>query len=166
MTNASALKRIASVSVLATLLASGLVDPAMAQTKKTQASSPKFTPAQTKTLEDWTYAVALNAATWGGPLVIMYSLRYNDAVGPKVKAAPNKLWRMENITTPSVAEAEGYVLPNDSVLYGFGFLDLREEPVILSLPDSGGRYYMVESVDMWTNAFAYPAGAKAGYEGG
>ena len=85
-----------------------------------QAGSPNFTPKQTKTLDGWSYAVALNAATWGGPLVIMYGLRYNDAVGPKVKAAPNNLWRMENITTPSIAEEEGYVLPNDSVLYGFG----------------------------------------------
>lgn len=126
----------------------------------------KFTPEQTKTLDAWTYATALNAATWGGPLVIMYTLRYNDAVGPKVKAEPNSLWRMENITTPSIAEQEGYVLPNDSVLYGFGFLDLRQEPVILNLPDSEGRYYMVETVDMYTNAFAYPVGVTAGYKGG
>lgn len=126
---------------------------------------PKFTPKQGKTLSDWSYALALDAATWGSPPVIMYTLRYNDAVGPKVKAAPNSLWRMENITTPSIAEQEGYVLPNDSVLYGFSFLDLRREPVILSLPDSGGRYYMVETVDMWTNAFAYPAGVTNGYEG-
>jgi hypothetical protein len=52
------------------------------------------------------------------------------------------------------------------VIYGFGFLDLRQEPVILSLADSGGLYYMVETVDMWTNAFAYPAGVTAGYKGG
>jgi hypothetical protein len=131
-----------------------------------QAQTAKLAPKQARTLEDWSYALAVTAATWGGPLVIMYALRDNDAVGPKAKAAPNNLWRMENITTPSIAEDEGYVLPNDSVLYGFGFLDLRQEPVILSLPDSGGRYYMVETVDMWTNAFAYPAGAKAGYKGG
>jgi hypothetical protein len=125
-----------------------------------------FTPAQTQTLDDWSYALALNAATWGSPAVIMYALRNNDAMGARPKAAPNSLWRMEDITTPSIAEQEGYVLPNDSVLYGFGFLDLRREPVILSLPDSGGRYYMVETVDMWTNAFAYPAGVTAGYKGG
>src|SRR5262249_13738504 len=116
----------------------------------------KFTPAQAQTLDDWSSALALNAATWGSPAVIMYALRNNDAMGTHPKAWPNSLWRMENITTPSIAEKEGYVLPNDSVLYGFGFLDLRHEPIILSLPDSGGRYYMVETVDMWTNAFAYP----------
>jgi hypothetical protein len=143
------------VWTLALSFACSVTSPAWSQTSKEQAASVKFTPEQTKTLDDWSYAVALNAATWGGPLVIMYSLRYNDALGPKVRAAPNSLWRMENITTPSVAEEEGYVLPNDSVLYGFGFLDLRQEPVILTLPDSDGRYYMVETVDMYTNAFAY-----------
>jgi hypothetical protein len=79
---------------------------AWAQTRKAQVVSVKFTPEQTKTLDSWSHAVALNAATWGGPLVIMYSLRYNDAVGSRAKAAPNSLWRMENITTPSIAEEE------------------------------------------------------------
>src|ERR1035441_10756058 len=67
---------------------------------------------------------------------------------------------MENTSTPELAEKAVYVLPNLSVIYGFGFLDLRREPVVLSLPDSNGLYYMVETVDMWTNAFAYPAGAE------
>jgi hypothetical protein len=127
---------------------------------------PKFTPTQVKALEDWSYALALDAATYGSPAVIMYTLRYNDAVGPKALAAPNSIWRMENVSTPKLSEESGYVLPNCSVLYGFGFLDLRHEPVILSLPNSNGRYYMVECVDMWTNAFAYPAGVVSGYNGG
>jgi hypothetical protein len=42
----------------------------------------------------------------------MYALRYNDAVGPKVKAAPNTLWRIEDVATPTIAEQEGFVLPN------------------------------------------------------
>src|SRR5215813_3636874 len=67
------------------------------------AQTAKLAPQQARTLEDWSYALAVDAATWGGPVVIMYALRNNDAVGPKVKAAPNNLWRMENITTPSVA---------------------------------------------------------------
>jgi hypothetical protein len=120
----------------------------------------RFTPAQTKALEDW------QAATWGSPAVTMYALRNNDATGPNAKAAPNSVWRMENTSTPELAEKSGYVLPNLSVIYGFGFLDLRQEPVVLTLPDSGGLYYMVETLDMYTNAFAYPAGVTAGYKGG
>jgi hypothetical protein len=130
---------------LALSFACSVTSAAWAQTRKAQAASVKFTPEQTKTLDGWSHAVALNAATWGGPLVIMYSLRYNDAVGPKAKAAPNSLWRMENITTPSIAEEEGYVLPNDSVLYGFGFLDLRQEPVILLIPAAATTWWK-----LWT----------------
>ena len=45
-------------------------------------------------------------------------------------------------------------------------MDLDQQPVILTTPDSRGRYYMIEICDMWTNAFAYPAGLVAGYKGG
>ncbi len=126
----------------------------------------RITPDQAKALEYWTDSLALQAATWGEPLVVMYLLRYNDAVGPQAKAKPNTIWRMENISTPKLAEEAGYVWPNVNTIYGFGFMDLRQEPIILTLPDSHDLYYMVEVVDMWTNAFAYPAGKKAGYKGG
>jgi hypothetical protein len=146
--------------LFALVLVPGLIAGSAAQQKA------QFTPAQAKALADWTYSLAIQAATWGSPAVIMYTLRYNDAVGPKVKAAPNSLWRIQDVATPAIAEQEGYVLPNCSVLYGFGFLDLRQEPVIMTMPDSGGIYYMIETVSMWTDAFAYPAGVVAGYNGG
>ena len=123
-------------------------------------------PAVAKSLESWSYAMAMNAATWGCPAVIMHHLRYNDALGPKPKAAPNAIWRMSNISTPRLSEEAGYVTPNVNTVYGFGFLDLGPQPIIMTLPDSRGRYYMVEVVDMWTNAFAYPAGVEGGYRGG
>jgi len=143
------------------LAALGLVAGPVAAEPKAQ-----IPPEQAKALEDWSYSLAVQAATWGSPVVIMYALRNNDAMGPNPKAPPNSIWRMENTSTPELAEKAGYVLPNLSVIYGFGFLDLRQEPVVLTLPDSGGLYYMVETVDMWTNAFSYPAGAEAGYKGG
>ena len=159
-------KSILVFAVSLAVLGLSTAPPAMAQTKKEQAPAAKFTPAQAKALEDWSHSLAIQAATWGSPAVIMYALRYNDAVGPKVKAAPNSLWRIQDVATPALAEQEGYVLPNCRVLYGFGFLDLRQEPVIMTMPDSGGIYYMVETVSMWTDAFAYPAGVVAGYNGG
>ncbi|MBS3903855.1 MAG: DUF1254 domain-containing protein [Simkania sp.] len=124
------------------------------------------TPAQTKAVEEWTYSLALQAATWGAPLVTMYALRYNDAVGPNAKARPNTIWCMENISTPELSKEAGYVTPNVNVIYGFGFMDLRTEPIILEVPDSMGRYYMIEIVDMWTNAFSYIGGKATGYRGG
>jgi len=126
----------------------------------------KGTPEQLKAIEAWTDALAIQAATYGASLLAMYNLRSSVAVGPNPKTPPNEIWRMEDISTPKLAAESGYVSPNLDVVYGFGFADLGIEPVILTAPDSGGRYYMIEIVDMWTNAFAYPAGGASGYKGG
>jgi Protein of unknown function (DUF1254) len=39
------------------------------------------------------------------------------------------------------------VTPNVNNVYGFGFMDLEQGPIIITTPDSQGRYYMVEIVD-------------------
>ncbi|MES2273561.1 MAG: DUF1254 domain-containing protein, partial [Chlamydiota bacterium] len=116
--------------------------------------------------KEWNDSLALQAATWGAPLVTMYALRHHDAFGEHALARPNTIWRMEDISTPALSEKAGYVTPNVNVIYGFGFMDLRGGPIILDAPDSNGRYYMIEIVDMWTNAFAYIGGKATGYKGG
>ncbi|MEI6056741.1 MAG: DUF1254 domain-containing protein [Lentisphaerota bacterium] len=128
--------------------------------------TPKIDSLMKKTWENWTYTLALQAATYGAPIVTMYALRHNDSVGPKAKAKPNSIWRMNDISTPELSKESGYVTPNVNTIYGFGFMDLRQEPVILTVPDSNGLYYMVQIVDMWTNAFAYVGGKTTGYKGG
>jgi hypothetical protein len=37
---------------------------------------------------------------------------------------------------------------------------MASKPIIITAPDSGGRYMMIEIVDMWDNAFAYAAGKE------
>jgi hypothetical protein len=96
----------------------------------------------------------------------MYNLRDSTSVGPHAKVPPNEIWRIENIASPQIAAQAGYVTPNVNVIYGFGFMDLGQQPIILSTPDSLGRYYMVEICDMWANAFAYVGGMATGYKGG
>lgn len=116
--------------------------------------------------EEWTNSLALQAATYAAPIVTMYTLRYHIALSPKRKAMPNALWRMTDISTPKLSKEARYVTPNVNVIYGFGFLDLTNTPVMIDVPDSENRYYMIEIVDMWTNAFAYIGGKKTGYKGG
>jgi DNA sulfur modification protein DndE len=130
------------------------------------AMAQHLTPDNVAALKTWTYTLAMQAAGYADPLVTMYALRHNDAVGPQAKAKPNHVWRMENISTPGLSKEAGYVTPNVNVVYGFGFLDLRQEPIIIKAPDSRGLYYMVEICDMWTNAFAYIGGKATGYDGG
>lgn len=158
------------ILALAVLVAASLVrgDAAHAQAapETPRPGVADIAAARAKVLSAYSGALALSAATWGAPLVTMYALRYNDAVGPGAKAAPNAIWRMEDISTPELSEAASYVTPNVNTLYGFGFLDLAAEPMILTAPNSHGRYYMVEIVDFWTNAFAYVGGVETGYQGG
>jgi hypothetical protein len=114
----------------------------------------------------WVASLALQAATYAMPIVAMYNLRDSTCVGPHAKVPPNEIWRIENIASPEIAEQAGYVTPNVNVIYGFGFMDLGQQPIILDAPDSQGRYYMVEICDMWANAFAYVGGMATGYHGG
>ena len=123
-------------------------------------------PAQADAIKAWARSTAVYAATYGASIVGMYNLRETVAVGPDAKVRPNELWRLPNIATPQIAEEAGYVTPNVNTVYGFGFLDLSQEPVVITAPDSDGRYYMVELIDMWNNAFAYAAGKEVGYKGG
>lgn len=56
--------------------------------------------------------------------------------------------------------------PNNDTLYSNAWLDLSQGPLILSVPDTGDRYYSLAFMDAWTNNFAYvgrrTTGTKAG----
>jgi hypothetical protein len=59
--------------------------------------------------------------------------------GSVVALEENRLPRLSKFT-PKLAAESGYVSPNLDIIYGFGFADLGAEPVILTAPDSEGRY--------------------------
>jgi hypothetical protein len=59
-----------------------------------------------------------------------------------------------------------FVTPNNDTLYLLGAIDLTNGPVLLHVPDTHDRYYVLQFVDAWTNNFAYvgkrATGTKAG----
>jgi hypothetical protein len=130
------------------------------------AISARASPEQIKAMQALVHSLALQAAMYAVPIVAMYNLRNTISFGPDAKAPRDEIWRIENIATPKIAEEAGYVTPNVNVVYGFGFVDLGQQPFILNAPDSLGRYYMIQIVDMWSNAFAYVGGLATGYKGG
>lgn len=46
------------------------------------------------------------------------------------------------------------VRPNADTLYSSLIYDVSKEPLIITVPDSGGRYYLLPLVDFWTDVFA------------
>jgi hypothetical protein len=48
-----------------------------------------------------------------------------------------------------------FVSPNNDTLYVIAMLDVRQGPVVLHVPDTHDRYYVLQFVDAWSNNFAY-----------
>jgi hypothetical protein len=48
-----------------------------------------------------------------------------------------------------------FVSPNNDTLYTMAMCDVRPGPLILHVPDTDDRYYVLQFVDAWTNNFAY-----------
>src|SRR5262249_2925749 len=59
-----------------------------------------------------------------------------------------------HVRTFPPAAFRGATHANFDTLYSVGWLDLTKEPVVISVPDTQGRYYLLQLLDMWTDSFA------------
>ena len=100
--------------------------------------------------------LAKEAYIFGYPLVLMEKTRekVTNVPSPKETAAPmnilGKATKFPDYTFTDVVSA------NVDTLYTTGFIDLSKEPYILSIPEMGDRYYLMELVSAWTDVFASP----------
>jgi hypothetical protein len=109
------------------------------------------------------HRIAVEAYLYFYPLVTMDVTRKvmtNVSDGTKPGAGPmNQFSHMRAFPT---AEMREVVRPNFDTLYSIAWLDLTREPVILSAPNTKGRYYLLPLLDMWTDVFAAPGARTSG----
>ncbi|HVX95283.1 MAG TPA: DUF1254 domain-containing protein [Polyangia bacterium] len=80
-----------------------------------------------------------------------------NTVKPSGKKAPvNQFANLKEY--PSASDHE-VTAPNADTLYSTAFLDLSNQPMVLSHPDMGNRFYMFPILDAYTNVLKTP-GAK------
>ena len=109
-----------------------------------------------------TRAAAKDAYVYGYPLVLMGVTRakLTNVSSPSGNNAP--MDQFANIRAFPDATFTDVVSPNADTLYTQGWLDLEQGPIVLSVPDTHGRYYLMEMLDGWTNVFASPGKRTTG----
>jgi hypothetical protein len=108
-------------------------------------------------------AIATDAYVYFYPLITMDVTRKqltNMAPTPGTIGGPMNAFN--NIPEFPAADMRVVVRPNFDTLYSSGWLDLSKEPMIVSAPDTDGRYYLLPMLDMWTDVFASPGWRTTG----
>lgn len=123
--------------------------------------------AEVKTSPAETQAIAKEVYLYGYPVVEMYKTLYAQAVettGPDFKAPFNKIGNTAKVFTP---QDTAFITPNSDTPYSFVWLDLRAEPVVLTLPPiEKDRYYSVQLIDLYTHNLGYLGTRTTGNKGG
>ena len=99
--------------------------------------------------------IAQEAYIYFYPLVIMDVSRKhftNIEAGKMFARGPMNTFSHARTFPP--ATFRGATHANFDTLYSVGWLDLTKEPVVISVPDTHGRYYLLQLLDMWTDSFA------------
>ena len=112
--------------------------------------------------KDDTHEIARQAFIYAYPLILseITQLIGKNVVEPSAMSAPtNQLGHIRAFPDPSFTLV---VRPNADTLYSSLGYDVSAEPIVLSIPDSGGRYFLLPFLDMWSDIFTAPGTRTTG----
>jgi hypothetical protein len=115
-----------------------------------------------------TYAIARDAYLYAYPIVSMdvtmrQATNVPDAATINMRAPVNQFAHARAYPR---ADEKDVVRFNFDTLYSLAWLDLSREPIILSVPDTEGRYYLLPMLDMWSDVFSVVGSRTTGTKAG
>ncbi|MEQ9561588.1 MAG: DUF1254 domain-containing protein, partial [Woeseiaceae bacterium] len=123
-------------------------------------ASTAVTPAEAR-------AIAKEAYIYGYPLVDSYRIQYAyfvDKNDNSYKAPWNQIKNIPEVYTPADTAIQ---TPNSDTPYSFVGLDLRAEPIVITVPAiEKNRYYSIQFIDAYTFNFAYVGSRATGNDAG
>lgn len=128
------------------------------------AASTQTAQAEDKMTPEQIAAIGVQAYTYFYPLITMDLTRKQltnvEALGKEPFHGPMNA--VVNVPEYPPATFKGVVRPNFDTLYSSVWFDLTKEPLVVTVPDAGGRYYLLPILDMWSNVFASPGWRTTG----
>ena len=126
----------------------------------TSARAADITPTEAR-------AIAKDAYVYGYPMVDSYRIQHAYFVNresPEFKAPWNKIRNIPRVFTP---EDKAVQTPNSDTPYSMLGMDLRSEPIVLTVPPiEKERYFSVQLIDLYTFNFDYIGSRATGNGGG
>ncbi len=130
-------------------------------------SAPIGASAQTGITEQEAHAIGVDAYLYFYSLISMDVTRKQFTnVEPGKEFGKGPMNTFTNVPAYPPADFKGVVRSNFDTLYSIAWLDLTKEPLIVSVPDTGGRYYLLPMLDMWTDVFVSPGWRTTGTQAG
>lgn len=107
--------------------------------------------------------IAVNAYLYFySPITMDLTRKQLTNLAPGKESIGGPMNTFANISAYPTADMRTVVRPNFDTLYSSAWLDLTKEPVVISVPDTHGRYYLLPMLDMWTDVFASPGWRTTG----
>jgi hypothetical protein len=138
------------------LTVGALLGPAISPAVLAQTVPPAIT-------EQEAHAIAVDAYVYFYSLVTMDITRKqftNIEPGKEFGKGPMNMF----VSVPEYppADFKGVVRSNFDTLYSVAWLDLTKEPMVVTVPDTNGRFYLLPMLDMWSDVFASPGWRTTG----
>lgn len=106
--------------------------------------------------------LATDAYVYGYPLVTMEMTRRVQTNVAKPEGTRSPMGQFIRARTYPDASFRDVTAPNADTLYTLAWLDVGNEPWVISIPDMKGRYFLVPMLDAWTNVFQSPGTRTTG----